>query len=239
MIQISAVLHYCLLTISPAISHPLGFTVRPSHVCMCESLAARLRLHAWDIRRRHSKSLLAFMGRFGARLELCISKEVVPKNNHKDCFVVRFPNHTAVTGSNQLCYKQMCLMCTSWVSRGSREYSLWNHTGLPALWSSIRLALRPNYSQSQPIKSNYGQLWIIRMPQRLIARWDGAVGCHFQKTVTGLSLHLCPNQWWIFSLPALKKKDFRTTIKTKTPSVFCFPIWVLSSFISKFWRFPL
>lgn len=89
-------------------------------------------------------------------------------------------------------------MWTSWFSEGATEYSLANHTGPPVLWSRIRLAYRPNYSQSKPIKSNYNQLWIIRMPQRLIVQQDGAAACHFQKTVTliffffGLPLHLCP-----------------------------------------------
>lgn len=77
-------------------------------------------------------------------------------------------------------------MCTSWVSGGAREYSLTNHTGPLVLSSPIRLARRPNYSQSKPIKSNYDQLWVIRMPRRLIAHRDGAAGCHFHETVTAI-----------------------------------------------------
>lgn len=114
-------------------------------------------------------------------------------------------------------------MCTSWVREGAREYSLSNHTGPPVLWSRIRLAHWPNYSQSKPIKSNYDQLWIIRMPRRLIARQDGAVGCHFQKTVTliffslwSFTPSLSKSQCWIFQRNAFwLQKDVTISRESK------------------------
>lgn len=127
-----------------------------------------------------------------------------------DYFKIWYPNSTAMTGSNHVCCKQIRLMCTYWVSEGAREYSLWNHTGPPALWSLIRLVHWPNYSQSQPIKANYGQLCIIRMPWRLIAQRDGAWGCHFWKNchwpfTPSQSKSLC----WVISEEACRlKKDF-------------------------------
>lgn len=101
-------------------------------------------------------------------------------------------------------------MCTSWVKGVAREYSLTNHTGPPVLWSPIRLAHCLNYSQSKTIKSNYDQLWIIRMPRRLIAQRDGAVSCHFQETVTPIVFFFSPlvtpslskKECWIFSKDA-------------------------------------
>lgn len=148
-------------------------------------------------------------------------------------------------------------MCASWVSGGAREYSLTNHTGPPVLWSRIRLAHRPNYSQSKPIKSNYDQSWIIRMPRRLIAQRDGAAGCHFQETVTlivffffslrSLTPSLSKTQCCIFSKDACwLQKDCTITGQSKNTNntglhlpFACLPICVLSSIASKLWRFPL
>lgn len=61
----------------------------------------------------------------------------------------------------------------------------------PVLWSPIRLGHWPNYSQSQAIKSNYNQLWVIWMPRRLIAPRDVAVSCHFQETGTLIRAFFC------------------------------------------------
>ena len=71
-------------------------------------------------------------------------------------------------------------------STGGRWNALSNtpHQGPQVLWSQIRLAPWPNYSQSEPIKANYCQLWPIKMPRRLIAGRDGAAVCHIEETVT-------------------------------------------------------
>lgn len=120
-------------------------------------------------------------------------------------------------------------MCTSRVSRGAREYSLTNHTGPPALWSHIRLAHRLNYSQSEPIKSNYDQLWIIRMPRRLIAQRDGAASCHFQETVILIvffplwsltsSLSKSQDACWLQKDSAITRQ--RKNINNTATSLFC------------------
>lgn len=127
-------------------------------------------------------------------------------------------------------------MCTSWVKGATREYSLTNHTGPPVLWSPIRLAHCLNYSQSKTIKSNYDQLWTIRMPRRLIAQRDGAASCHFQEAVTLIvppqSLDLCPsmNAGWFQRMP-VASTDFgdkrvngekkKKKINAETASPFC------------------
>lgn len=187
--------------ISPAISHPLRFPLRLFCVCVCvfgymNALTCMMYTHTQQGFIYKRKSIW-----IPVNSQHCRGSCSKQHKHTKTCYVALLPNHTAVTGSNQLCYKRMRLMCTSWVNTGAREYSLTNHTGPPVLWSQIRLARRPNYSQSKPIKYNYEQLWIIRMPRRLIAQRDGAAGCHFQETVTLIassfllrSLHLCPRQ---------------------------------------------
>lgn len=150
-------------------------------------------------------------------------------------------------------------MCTSWVKGATREYSLTNHTGPPVLWSPIRLAHCLNYSQSKTIKSNYDQLWIIRMPGRLIAQRDGAASCHFQEAVTLIvppqSLYLCPsmNAGWFQRMPVAstdfddkdvsewkkkkKKKDERSnfiSLLLACPSAFSPPS--LSNYGGSHWK---